>query len=175
MNKKYNEFISENYDYLVKYSGFFCKNPEDLVGDMVLYIEKKYKKTLTKIINSGKMMNLFKRSIYFQINSNTSYYYKEYVNGGFTKKYNFTTIKDEEVDESFIGEKIEIEEKMDAIENELKTIEYKYIDHRLFELYFYDGFTYRKIEELTGINYSTIYKSVQKVREELIEKINNKL
>jgi hypothetical protein len=148
------------------------KDKRDLMkSDVYIMLCELDEKKLLIMYENGKIDGFIAKIILNQWNSNTSDYYKNWKNGGFRK----SLTKDSS---EFNTEPIEYVEQLSYSRymNDVNTIiESTHWYHKtLFNLYFVDKHSYKEIEELTGINFRSVFNSVNKTLEHIRIELKNK-
>ena len=77
-------------------------------------------------------------------------------------------------DDEDINKKLEIEEKIDEVEEALNKTNVTYFEAELFKLYFFKNYTYRQIEKECDIDHVLAWLTVKKVLNKVKKQIKRK-
>lgn len=176
------KFVNDNYDKLLtisrtitgsKHLTFITTDADDLLHETLEILYKKInRKKISKLIKKNKLVFFIVRIMINQFHSSTSPYYYKYkkyyrhVNGN----YNTSILWAEHwlnniPDSDGTQEKIELEEMLNNIENQLK--DYNWFDAEVFKVYYLHSHSLNTLSKETGINRNTLYKSISKIKKKL--------
>ena len=130
-------------------------------------------KSAENAYEQGFFKYFFLRSVVNQVNSNKSRFYKNNIHlDNYTNMYDtLDNIGDEVNDDKEIKEI-----KYTQIESALKNIKISWFESQMFNEYYSKKCTYRELEDIYGISYSIIFKTVNDVKKKIrkyIETNNN--
>lgn len=168
-------------DKIKKYIRTICKRA-DLIDDLfqfcILQLLEKNIINLSKILKDTNktIEDYFIGIIVLQYNSNTSEFYKQYVNYGFTKSISIKEITTEEVNDNFnLEERIEKDVREDILLNkiELAMIKADPFKIDMFKLKYYEDMTYKQISQYYNISQKSVINRINGVKNSLKKGLNN--
>jgi len=178
MNKTFEKYINLRYDHLLRMAKKSLKTKKELSGDLlhdvIDYMDDKLNYNLEWAQFTANTEYFLGYVIHTQANSVTSPFYKKYIAKGklyYQNNFEITYIQpqQEQNDEQFYSIQQEnYNEVMSILNTEYPPDSGEVL---LFKLYYLNKYSYRKIEDLTGIPYTTVWKAVKRVRNKIKEKI----
>ena len=183
--RELNEFITDNYDKLKvisqtitgsKHLTLITTDADDLLHETIEVLYKLDHEKVKKLINKKKFIFYIVRIMINQFHSNTSpyfYKYKKYyklINPNYNtsilwSEHWLNSIPEDDVDHIKVKE--EFEDMLYKVQKNLKKL--NWFDAEIFKVYYLMGHSLNTLAKETGINRSTIYKSIQKVIKKLKE------
>lgn len=179
MNKLVEQVMKS--DKIKKYIRTICKR-YDLIDDLfqfcILQLMEKNVNSLINILNetNKSIEDYFIGMIVLQYNSNTSEFYKQYINYGFTKSISIKEITTEEVNDDFnLEERIEKDVKEDILLNKIEIAMIKADPFKIdmFKLKYYENMTYKEISEYYNISQKSVINRINSVKNSLKKGLNN--
>ena len=185
MQEKFKKYIDARYNHLQKLAKSALTTKKELAGDLLHdvldYMDDKINYNLPWPEFTTNTETFLAYVIKTQARSVTSPFHKKYRQKGsmhYQNNYEVTDIlvmQDDddtnEVENDYILKKLLYDDILHMLENDFPSNSGEVL---LFKLYYIEGHSYRKIEDLTGISYSTVWKSVQKIRNHLKKQIIKK-
>lgn len=144
---------------------------ELMKSDVYLLLCEMDDKKLIIMYDNGKIDGFISKVILQQWNSNTSDYYKNYKNGGFRKSLTRDN-GDVDMELSNESESFSYSKYNNDITNILDNTHWYH--KTLFNLYYSDDYSYKQIEGMTGINFRSVFNSVNKTLEHIRIELKNK-
>ena len=151
------------------------KQKPGLISELALSFYSN-EESITQAIRKNYFKYFFIRIIKNQVHSSTSPFHK---NCRMTivdhLSCSDSDLLNEIDDDSDINKKLEIEEKIDVIEEALNnTTNVTYFEAELFKLYFFKDYTYRQIEKECDIDHVLAWLTVKKVLNKVKKQIKRK-
>ena len=167
-----------NSEYIRGWLRTICKDKslrDDLFSHCLLQISNEKEERLNSLYIKGDLDKYFIQIMRFQYKSNSSSFYKEYVNMGFWNKdfinlfQNISQFEDSfyEVDE--ISKEVENNSLIKLIDGIL--VGSNPINRELFYKKYYEDKSYKEIAEYYGLSYQVVRLRVKSVRDYLIKTI----
>lgn len=163
-----NKYLVDNYDKLKdmahNIAGDYYK--DDLLSFVIEELYKVDKEKIEDIIKNKQLTFFIARVMVNQYHSKTSRYYYKY--DKYYEYHTTTTIDNitQDKTEYTIKEKLEVEHKLEWIEEKLKDL--YWFDAQLFTIYFRDSHSLNSLSKATKISRATIYKAIKNVKNYLI-------
>jgi len=159
-----NKYLIENYDKLKdiahNIAGDYKK--DDLLSFVIEEIYKCDEERINEIIKNKQITFYIIRVMLNQYHSKTSRYYYKY--DKYYEYHTTTTIDNitEDKTEYTIKEKLEVEKKLEWIENKLKNL--YWFDAKVFSIYFSEEHSLNSMAKATKISRATLWKSINNVK-----------
>lgn len=166
----FENFINENYTLLLSVSKKYVgeKYAEDLLHDMLIkFLEKQDR--LDALCNRGEMLPYICRALNVSSWSKTSHFYK--------KHRQWETLRTQYDTELIASRDTILEEIENRSAKQLGTIynileELQWFDREVFKAYYLHNHTLDTFSHATGIARQTLYRSINKAKKKIKEKIN---
>jgi len=150
------------------------KHKPGLISELALSFYSN-EESITNAIRNNYFKYFFIRIIKNQVHSSTSPFHK---NCRMTivdhLKASDSNLLNEIDDDADINKKLEIEEKIDVVEEALNKTNVTYFEAELFKLYFFKNYTYRQIEKECDIDHVLAWLTVKKVLNKVKKQIKRK-
>jgi DNA-directed RNA polymerase specialized sigma24 family protein len=170
-NKAFNQLIN-------KYSRPDLR--DDLKHHVILEIYKMGDDKIIELHTKGDLIKLTLAITRNNFKSNTSRFYKEYINSGLTKSFTrlqecddtLDSLIDDEDDNIYLDDVKVIADVRQLLDNQYADFLKNNYHKTIFELFYFKKLTQIEIGKLTGVKVKTISSSIRKTLEYMKKKLN---
>tara|TARA_Y100001938_G_scaffold40770_1_gene56375 strand:+ start:3663 stop:4178 length:516 start_codon:yes stop_codon:yes gene_type:complete len=168
-----NKYLIENYDKLkdMAYNIAGKTGKDDLLSFVIEELYKCDQDRINEIIENKELTFYIARVMLNQYHSKTSRYYYKY--NKYYEYHTTSTIEGITADntEYTIKDKIEIEKRLEWIEEKLKDC--YWFDSEVFKVYYLEEHSLNSMAKATKINRNTLFKAINNVKKYLIKEKEN--